>query len=154
MNLDKQIAIAREYNLPFSQVVKQFADAGESIGATAEILGYSSGAFRRLIHRRGWRDWFKGPTETNGFVAARAARRGISQDTSHMMANNPVYRWFVVNGIRDTLTGHARRVGISRHTVRNRLAVGLSIEEALKPVSRVRPPKNNSKHAWREKKHE
>lgn len=50
--------IEQEYGEPFRDVIKGFADDGESMTAVAAILGYSPRAFINLLEREGMRDWF------------------------------------------------------------------------------------------------
>ena len=74
--------VEHEYGEPFWVVVKQYANDGESISATAEILGYvGHAALLRLVNKRGLRHWFPASYYSNGANSARSAladrRRGV-----------------------------------------------------------------------------
>lgn len=151
----KMLAIETEWDQPFWDVVAGFAKDGESIQATAGILGYSSSAFRRLVQRHKHDVWFTRGQDTAGAKAARKSRRGkvtpgMRRALDAASASNPTYLKVTVEGVTDTLAGHARRRGLSVRTVYNRTYRGLPIEQALsisklyvsRPVSRS--------HHWRD----
>lgn len=148
-------AVEAEYGEPFWDVVKGFADEGESVTATAAILGLPRTTFRVLLARHGATGWFRPMAETAGFLSARASTRGKSSPARHRAlavarAANHTHHRIKLNGIEDTLTGHARRQGLSVHTVRGRIARGMTPIEALSPGKKSPPPRRNAaNHPWR-----
>lgn len=143
------------FGQPFWDVVKGFAADGESIVATAAILGYAShSSFDRLLTRHGKKHWFRPGVETNGFQSAQASRKGVTTPAMRAAALNagrhsPTYVWLELDGIMDTVAGHARRVGISRCTVYNRHARGIDWVTALTmPVKSPRPHSRPKNHPW------
>lgn len=128
--------VESEYGMPFWEIVKGFANDGESIHATGKLLGYKSGAFHRLVIRHNKTHLFKHWTKTNGYKSAQQSKTPAKiasiktmQKTAHAM--NPNYKWVIVDDVRDTIAGHAKRCGVSRFTVYQRLRRGLSISDAL-----------------------
>lgn len=113
-----QKAVEEEYGKSFWEVVKDFADEGESQAATAGILGFESRkAFNSLVKRHNASHWFKPPQETNGMRAMHQARRGVCTEANRKALakakeKNPVYLYLVVEGHKDTVSGHARRLGV------------------------------------------
>lgn len=150
---ERQRAVEAEYGQPFWEVVKGYADDGESMQATAEILGMSPGSFRQLVRRNGKRDWFVSRNQCNGTLAFYESRKGKPFPGGELALKRAVGRrrnvqWITQGGITDTLAGHCRRIGISYSTVTKRIYRGMSVEEALRKTSYVRPP-DNSAHCWR-----
>lgn len=70
----KREAVEAEYGMAFRDVVAGFAADGESVSATAGILGYSPRAFFDLVRREGMRDWFPGDGRKSS-VGADSRRR-------------------------------------------------------------------------------
>lgn len=135
--------VEEEYGQDFWEVVKSYADDGESIHATGKILGYKGGSFHRLVLKHKKEHWFRPMVETNGFKAAQSdmtdakkAALAKAQAAAHKM--NPTYRWIELDGLTMTLSGHAKRRGILRSLVYTRLNKGLSIEDAFKPSGHFR----------------
>ena len=125
MSSPKQRAIADEFGLPFWDVVKGFADDGLSVKATGDVLGYSHGAFRRLMERHGKKHWFKVGHDSLVPKQEKAERRGqcspaLREALRAARAANPCYIRIEYRGVTDTLAGHARRLGLSRRTVYKR----------------------------------
>lgn len=146
--------VEEEFGQPFLDVVLGFAGEGESINATAFLLGYASPTpFKRWVNRHGLKHKFKTGEECAGRISFRAntgstpARLAAVKLAS---AANPTYKHVEVGGITDTLAGHARRVGISARTVYSRIYAGRSVEEALKKTCYRRQPSTKN-HIWRKK---
>lgn len=119
----RQQSIAREFGQPFTDVVLGFAVDGYSVSATAAILGYSRGSFYTLMKRWGWLDKFDRGQRTLAPRQAQEARQGEAGNrkaVEAMIAANPNYLRFTLDGIYDTLAGHAKRRGLSRNTVYSR----------------------------------
>lgn len=140
--LKRRRLIEEEYGQSFADIVRGFADAGESMSATGLILGYSDQAFRELVRREGWVGWFKPGTQSNGRKDHPGApmdhiraigRKGGLASARHAHTRNQRHQ-VLHNGILDTLRGHARRQGISVRTVYARRLRGESVELALRPV--------------------
>ena len=133
------LAVEDEYGEPFWDVVKQYADDGESISATAVILGYANEA-GLLYHLRNnsAREWFKPHTQSNGWREARIATRGrkaSAKARAELDKARSAYheaKKVLAFGISDTITGHALRHGMNISTVRNRMRrLSMSLEKAL-----------------------
>lgn len=146
--------VEQEYGKPFWDVVKGYADDGESMSATAIILGYSTpGAFVRLVRHHGHEKWFIRKVKTNGALSASKAKtkaKRINQLASSIVAGalNPNYKNIMLDGYVDTIAGHCRRIGVRDSTVRKRLAAGMSPKEAFSTLNYTSPP-DNSNHPWR-----
>lgn len=120
--------IEHEFGEPFWNVVRGFAADGHSVHATAGLLGYSSDTpFRRMIKRHGVTIEFASAQESVFQIESRADRRGKCtpgqrKATEAASLANPGYRRVELFGITDTLTGHAKRIGLSRSTMYKRYA--------------------------------
>ena len=120
-----QHQVAKEAGTSFRNVVRFYAEEGHSIAETALLLGYSSqSAFNRLCHRHGWHEWFRPLTETLGFKRSIEQRKGKSTPAMVEAArkatearNVPRYEY---DGVTDTLTGHAKRLGLPLRRVYSR----------------------------------
>lgn len=152
----KQQSIAEEFGLPFWEVVKGFADDGETIHATAGILDYSHSAFRRLVERHGRADWFV--TGQDGATAqdAREARRGrctpaLKAATQAASDSNPTYYRITWGGVTDTIAGHCRRIGLPYKTAinRNRVRPGCWDHVFSTRSHRKGPPKGKGWDSFR-----
>lgn len=140
--LKRRHRIEGEYGQPFAEIVRGYARAGESMSATGVILGYSDQAFRELVRREGWVEWFTPGTQSNGRRSHPGAPRGHLQAigrkgglASAIHAHKRNERHLVeFDGTTDTLTGHAMRQGIALKTVYARRLRGQSVELALRPV--------------------
>ena len=148
-------AVESEYGEPFWDVVRGFAADGHSVHATAELLGYASDTpFRRLLARHGMQIQFAENQASVFAQEARQARRGrvtpgIVNACRIASSRNPVYRWIEYQGVRDTVPGHCRRLGLSVSTVRKRLAVRPGdYAHAFARCSHVRPPRKVD-NGWR-----
>lgn len=145
--------VEAEYGEPFWDVVKSFADDGESIEATAALLGYSgSKTLRIMLKKRGYERWFKPATQTNGFKSAHESRRGKSNRNAitAMQAKNPCYVRLELDGKLDTVAGHAKRIGISVKTVYNRKYRGIDWITALTmPVTAPKLHNRPNNHPWK-----
>lgn len=132
-----QRRVEEEYGRPFWEVVRGFAEDGESASATARILGYvSHSPFLRLLKRHNAQGLFRPPMETNGALSARASTRGVLYPRKAAALEKarkkcPDYRWIEIGEIRDTIAGHARRRGIDPRAVYRRTAKGKTLKEAL-----------------------
>lgn len=117
-----------EFGEPFWDVVRGFAADGHSVHATAGLLGYSSDTpFRRLIKRHGVTVEFASAQDSVFQAEARIERRGRctpAQRAATKAASlaNPRYKRVELFGIVDTLSGHAKRIGLSRSTMYKRYA--------------------------------
>lgn len=116
-----------EYGMPFWDVIKGFAADGYGVKATAEILGYgSSSNLRRMMQRHGVEINFRRGQETITAIEARAERKGKPATEAQLKATriasaaNPCYIYLEYKGIKDTIAGHAKRVGLSVSTARKR----------------------------------
>lgn len=141
----------REFGAPFKDILQGFANDGESVHSTAFILGYSSTtALRRHVKRLGI-EFVKG-SKSIGSIAAKKesgstpARLKALKKASE---SNPTYIRITVDGICDTMAGHARRLGLSVKTVYNRMYSGKTPEQALYTGSYVKQPASNKLHRWR-----
>lgn len=140
--LKRRRRIEDEYGQPFADIVKGYADEGESMSATGIILGYSDQAFRELVRREGWVGWFRPGTQSNGrknhpgapmdHIRAMGRKGGLAS-AKYAHERNRRHR-VLHNGTLDTLLGHARRQGINVKTVYARRLRGQSVELALRPV--------------------
>lgn len=146
----KQRAIEQEYERPFWEVVKGYADDGESKASTAAILGYSESAFRGLVARRGLEDWFPKLGYSNASRAANRRKRGpctaaqrAALDRNRGPGTNNI-KLVEFDGITDSIVGHARRIGLRPETVYVRRYRGMSLEAAFSPATRCR-----ADHPWK-----
>jgi hypothetical protein len=145
--------VEQEYGMPFWDVVKLYADDGESINATALILGYKRpDPLYRKVKAKGVEHWFKRGFDSNG---ARLAQSVKAASAEHQIALRKYAerKWHIeFNGVRDSISGHARRIGIARETVFSRLRTGWTLEQALStPKSTPRRYSVTSdSHPWRE----
>lgn len=132
-----QRRVEEEFGRPFWEVVRGFAEDGESASATARILGYASHSpFLRLLKRHNAQGLFLPPTETNGALSAHASTRGVQYPRKIAALEQarkkcPGYRWIVIGEVRDTIAGHARRRGLNPRAVYRRTAKGKTLKEAL-----------------------
>lgn len=143
--LKRRRRIEDEYDQPFDEIVKGYADAGESMSATGVILGYSDQAFRELVRREGWVDWFKPGAQSNGTKAhpgvpmsqlKAMGRKGGLASAKYAHERNRRHH-VLFNGTLDTLVGHAKREGVNIKTVYARRLRGDSVELALRPVDKM-----------------
>jgi hypothetical protein len=151
MNIQQQVE--QDYGQPFWDVVKAFADDGESINATALMLGYAQPpAFHRLVAAHGVQHWFNPATQTNSYKAAKAYKEVTPARMEQLQSLKEQHK-FEFRGVIDTRAGHARRMGLSPNTVATRLRKGWTLEKALTlptHASAYRPEKrNNQQHPWR-----
>jgi hypothetical protein len=120
--------VEKEYGEPFWDVVRGFAADGHSMHATAGLLGYSSDTpFRRMIKRHGVVIDFASAQESVFQIEARLDRRGRCTPAQRAATEaaslaNPTYKRVELFGITDTLSGHAKRIGLSRSTMYKRYA--------------------------------
>lgn len=120
--------VEQEYGEPFWDVVRGFAADGHSVHATAGLLGYSRDTpFRRLMQRHGVQIEFASAQESVFQVEARINRRGKCTEPQRLSLQaaslaNPDYKRVELFGITDTLSGHAKRIGLSRSTMYKRWA--------------------------------
>jgi len=141
--------VEQEYGESFWDVVRGFAADGHSIHATAGLLGYSSDTpFRRMIKRHGVQIEFASAQESVFQAEARIDRRGRCTPSQRMATQaaslaNPSYKRVELRGITDTLSGHAKRIGLSRSTMYKRWARRPDDLEYVFSVSAhyVAPPK-------------
>ncbi len=133
------LAVEKEYGQPFWDVVKQYANDGESISSTAVILGYANeSALRHHVCNCVAREWFKPASETNGWREARIASRGRKTSRLARMeldkgrALHHATKKVNAFGVLDTVKGHALRHGMNIATVRDRMRrQSMSLENAL-----------------------
>ncbi len=106
--------VERDTGQPFEEIVNLYAkELQVTMHEAALLLGYSShSAFIRLCRKRGWDKWFAGNKP-------RKAERVYSR--KHSMGS-PSAIYLELDGITDTLAGHARRLGIPKDTVYGRQA--------------------------------
>lgn len=149
-----QLEIAKEHGMSFIAVVRSYAEAGHSIYDTAQILGRSTCAFRRLCQRQGWVDWFPKNQDSIAAKQAKERRRGTESEASKAVrakANAVLFERhaFEYRGALDTKAGHARRHGIPYRTVCSRLhARPGDYDHAFSRRSHVKPPGTHG-HRWR-----
>lgn len=145
----KRIAeIEAEFGDTFVNVVLGFAKSGEGKVATAGILEMGKSTMIRALDYFGFDlSVFPEPVETNGYKAQNRSRPHL-KDNSRLMAANTTYHWVEIDGVRDTICGHARRKGISHRTVFNRIYRGVPVERALMRAGMHKTP-TNKKHIWR-----
>lgn len=150
-----QREIAREYGMSFISVVKMFADHGHSMTETAQIIERDATAFRRLCTRHGWNEWFSTGRDCIAVKTYNESRKGVCTDKLRkicmkMVESNPRYIRIERDGITDTLTGHARRLGISVTTMRSRRAVRpTDYDYILSTMSHRKPPPDSARDVWR-----
>lgn len=144
-------AAESEYGMPFKDILQAFANDGESMTATAHILGYGGHhALIRIARKLGIA--FPKGTQSVGAMSARKAAKSTPARLAAIRlasAANPSYKRIELDGIVDTVAGHARRVGIPYRTALCRLRAGRTPEEAFKRTSYVTQPKNHN-HTWRQ----
>jgi hypothetical protein len=139
-------AVEEEFRQPFWDVVEGFASDGHSVHATAGLLGYASATpFRKLITRHGINIKFAGAQESTFQKEGRASRIGkcstaLKAATEAASASNPGYVYMLHNGIRDTIRGHAKSLGISASTAYKRHLVNPSPDYVLSIRSHVKVP--------------
>lgn len=139
--------IEAEHGAKMLDILLGYASDGEALTSAAQIIGMNPKTLRRLIKREGWDIPFAKFADCNA-VKYREPRR----DKSFWVRAYPVcpqYKWITVDGVRDTIAGHCRRVGISKRTVYNRIARGITPEAALKKKSLVCCP-GTKNHSWRQ----
>lgn len=148
--------VEKEYGQPFWDVVKHYADDGESISATAVILGYThaAGLYKHLKANE-LLTWFKPTIETNGWKSAVKSRRYRNLTNGEMNALDAAREIYIKQrsvlafGVMDTIAGHSRRHKISHKTVRYRVNVrGWSLEKSL-TFSTSRLGNKTKNHPWR-----
>lgn len=142
----------QDFGQPFAEIVQGLADDGESLSASAAILGYSSPtALRRHVARLGI-TFVRGSQSIGAMESRRAATATPARIEACKKASaaNPTYRRVMLDGMMDTLTAHCRRRGMSVNTVRHRLYRGMDVEQAFRKASYTKAP-NNDKHMWRER---
>lgn len=139
-------SVEAEYGLPFWDVVKQYADDGESINATAYILGYQSAThFYQMVKRNGLQHWFKKDRESNGWIASMAGnKRGKPTEAGRINAGKATKALHAVEafGIMDSLKGHSIRHGMAPTTVRwriqrNKWSLEKALTEPLRCVGKI-----------------
>lgn len=132
--------VEKEYGQPFWDVVAGFGADGESIHATALILGYKRGEGLRALVKahdmehlftakkhdsNGWRESIKGRKHTDAQIAAsRASMERYNGKRSNGLA-------FEFDGHYDTFKGHAERLGVNYTTAWMRRKRGMTVEQAL-----------------------
>lgn len=128
--------IESEYNQPFEQVIAAYAKDGESIAATASILGFAHrDSFAYWLDKLELRALFSATgTNTNGFKNAALAesRIALSRQKARAILDARIREhgyWF--NGHFGLTACHARRLGIEPYNAYRRLRRGMSIEQAL-----------------------
>ena len=106
--------VERDSGQPFEEIVRLHAKEMQvTMHEASVLLGYAShSAFIRLCRKRGWDKWFAGNKP-------RKAERVYSR--KHSMGS-PSAIYLELDGITDTLAGHARRLGIPINTVYGRQA--------------------------------
>lgn len=146
----KQLEIEEEYGFPFWEVVKGFADDGESKAATASILGYSETAFRNLVNRYGFARWFPPCGQANASRAANKGRSWAGTPTQRaalakgrVHAGDHLSVLVELDGLTASIKEHALRRGLKPATVYMRRTRGWPLDEAFSPVRGCRPD-----HPW------
>ena len=129
-----------EYGQPFWDVVAGFGADGESINATALILGYTDGqGLRGLVIKHGMQHLFpKRAHDTNGWINGvknqRKTKAKAASSRENIRKANAAYiakRRFEHNGFIGTFGEHCDRAGINRSTARGRVLRGETREQAL-----------------------
>lgn len=145
--------VEEEYGLPFWEVVKSYADDGESIHATAALIGYRTHChLRLLIARHNVQHWFKPSSQTNGAIAARKNNTGAYfNELARKNAGESSRKRHAVEalGELDSIAGHCRRLGVRYGTVMRRIhRYGMTLEQALTAPAHS-GKRRNGDHAWR-----
>ena len=132
--------VEKEYNQPFWDVVAGYGADGESIHATALILGYKAGeGLRTLIRAHGKEHLFpKTAHATNGWVRgikdqkASPAKLAASRATINIArAAFIAKKSFEHDGFVGTFGQHCERAGVNKSTARVRMHRVKTLEQAL-----------------------
>lgn len=146
----RQMELAREAGCSFEQLVRRYAAAGHSINETAHLLAYNRTALYRMCDRHGWRHLFRQGQSSIGAQRARESRRGVDTPALQACRAKRRYPTVVYQGIEDTWTGHARRLGIPQKTMFGRKYDRPGdLDYIFHTGSHVHSP-DNSRHSWRE----
>lgn len=146
----KQKQISREAGKSFESVVRDYAEQGYSMTGAARLMGYDPGGFRKMCHRNGWIGWFATGPYTRLSVERYQEQKG--KFTPNLKRALERRKWPTVEyqGIHDTYSGHARRLGIKQRTMFNRKRVRPDdLDYIFSKKSHVKPPPDNSRHVWR-----
>lgn len=138
--------VEEEFDQPFWEVVEGFAADGHSVHATAGLLGYASATpFRKLITRHKITIKFASAQESIFQKESRASRIGkcspaMKAATEVASAANTGYVYMLHNGIRDTIRGHSKRLGLSSSTAYKRHLVNPNPDYVFSMGSHVKVP--------------
>lgn len=105
-------AVEAEYDLPFWDVVRGYANDGCTLQLSARCLGLGCNTLHRLMQEDGVHVVFQGSPHDPPAVVV-----------------SPVE---TIDGFTGTLTQHARRSGLGISCVRNRVQRGWTLERAIK----------------------
>jgi hypothetical protein len=131
MGIQKQVE--QEYGQPFWDVVKGYADDGECVASTAMILGYAGRApFAELLKRHGAYAWFTPWRGGRRSQPTPEHKEKLRQSMTKARDNNPYYKQIDVEGVVDTVAGHAQRRGLKPNVVYARLWRGDTMKRALR----------------------
>lgn len=141
--------VEAEYGEPFWDVVKGFADLGESMPSTAEILGMSRHSLIYRVRKKGVTHWFPKRGNSNRYKLLRsewAKERAHKQFAAHVdrQKKRVMYRGELVE-----VSATARSLGISFHTALDRFNKGFPPEDIF--YKGTLPPRRsgNRGHPWR-----
>lgn len=127
----------------FAQTVKEYAQQGYTMSAVANLLGYKShSAFTRLCDKYSWRQWFSNskPLPSNRIYNPEDAKR--------MTPPNAIFVEY--QGIRDTLAGHAKRLGLSKSVIYRRRKERPDDWEYIFDKRKYVPHSPKANHLWRQ----
>lgn len=125
------------------EYIKDCAARGFSKTMVLEALGLCRETFYAMLEEMPAIDW---PARGKSLDCqlANEARRGVCTPKLRAAAQKAVaarreLRSHTIDGVRGTITEHAKRHGVSDSTVRRRLNAGMTLEQALKTAVMPRP---------------
>ncbi len=146
-------AAEKEYGKPFWCIVRDYANDGESVHATALILGWKShGTLRAHVIKNGIGNWFVDARESNGWRAGQRDKprpviaSGCLKAATRSNFNKHA---FMYGGVLDTLNGHARRTGVAAGIAHSRKQRGMTMEQILFKGCHARKKKQSEDHPWK-----
>jgi hypothetical protein len=139
--MNKLLEIRKEYDEPFVEVVKGYAEMGYSRAATARVLGFDPANFHRVCTRFQLHPYFKPRVELRddctpkgkGWVKGKKRNRGNQYTEAELLAE--VQRW-------PTTTLFMRHSLISLSTIIRRFGTFKKARAAILPDYKARP------HPW------
>lgn len=149
----KQAQIAKEAGTSFESVVMEYARRGYCRGATAVALGISAPAMYSICKTYGWTDRFVKRQDCVTIKQMYRERKGVDYPALKAARNKIVYKTVEYKGYRDTLKGHAKRLGIPLGTVRLRTRKRPGDLDYIFYPGIHRPKRRDtSQHPWKSKR--